>query len=86
MFPALIFFFVLAIIQQGKVSGLMCAFTSLNGVPNCADDFILNQVMRAEYGFDGMYRLTVQNTVVNILLSFPYVTLLLFRIRCGRLW
>ncbi|XP_038702642.1 probable beta-D-xylosidase 7 [Tripterygium wilfordii] len=40
-------------IQDGKASGLMCAYNRVNGVPNCADrDHLTNQV-REQWGFDG---------------------------------
>ena len=38
---------------KGKVSGLMCSYNSVNGVPSCANDWLLKTVARGEWGFDG---------------------------------
>ncbi|KAK4483956.1 hypothetical protein RD792_011166 [Penstemon davidsonii] len=40
-------------VQQGKASGIMCAYNSVNGVPNCADYNLLTKTARAEWGFRG---------------------------------
>ena len=42
-----------ACVEQGKVSGLMCSYNSVNGVPSCANDWLLKDVARGEWGFDG---------------------------------
>ena len=42
-----------ACVEQGKVSGLMCSYNALNGVPTCADEWLLSTVARGEWGFDG---------------------------------
>ncbi|XP_055802877.1 probable beta-D-xylosidase 6 [Solanum dulcamara] len=39
-------------IQQGKASCLMCSCNSVNGVPTCADEELLDKV-RTDWGFDG---------------------------------
>ena len=31
----------------------MCSYNEVNGVPACANDFLLNQTMRQTWGFDG---------------------------------
>ena len=36
-----------------QVSGLMCSYNSMNGVPSCANDWLLKEVARGEWGFDG---------------------------------
>ena len=41
------------ILQKGRVSGLMCSYNAVNGVPSCANDWLLNEVAREEWGFDG---------------------------------
>ena len=38
-----------ACVEKGKVSGLMCSYNSVNGVPSCANDWLLNQVAREEW-------------------------------------
>lgn len=40
-------------VEQGKVSGLMCSYNAVNGVPSCANDWLLKDVARGEWGFDG---------------------------------
>lgn len=37
----------------GRVSGLMCSLNAVNGVPACADNWLLNEVARQDWGFDG---------------------------------
>ena len=36
--------------QQGKAAGVMCSYMSMNGVPSCANDFILNHMIREVWG------------------------------------
>jgi len=31
----------------------MCSYNAINGVPSCANDWLLNQVARKDWGFDG---------------------------------
>jgi beta-glucosidase len=31
----------------------MCAFNALNGVPACGDDYLMNQILKGEWDFDG---------------------------------
>ncbi|XP_022742800.1 probable beta-D-xylosidase 7 [Durio zibethinus] len=40
-------------IQQGKASGIMCAYNRVNGVPNCADYNLLSNTARGQWGFNG---------------------------------
>lgn len=35
---------------EGQPRAVMCSYASINGVPSCANDFILNQVMRGKWG------------------------------------
>lgn len=42
-----------ACVEQGHVTGLMCSYNSVNGVPSCANDWLLKDVARGEWGFDG---------------------------------
>lgn len=39
-------------VQQGKASCLMCAYNSVNGVPACANQDLI-QKLRDEWGFKG---------------------------------
>jgi hypothetical protein len=38
---------------SGQVSGLMCSLNAVNGVPACADSWLLNKVARQDWGFEG---------------------------------
>ncbi|XP_061351141.1 probable beta-D-xylosidase 7 [Gastrolobium bilobum] len=40
-------------IQQGRASGIMCAYNRVNGVPNCADFNLLTKTARKQWNFDG---------------------------------
>ena len=42
-----------ACVEKGEVSGLMCSYNAVNGVPSCANDWLLTTVAREEWGFDG---------------------------------
>ena len=45
-------------IKGGAARGVMCSYNEVNGVPSCASDFLLRNVLRGEekaggFGFDG---------------------------------
>lgn len=40
-------------VEQGKASGIMCAYNQVNGVPSCADHNLLTKTARGEWGFHG---------------------------------
>lgn len=40
-------------VEKGRVSGLMCSLNAVNGKPACADDWLLNEVARKDWGFQG---------------------------------
>ncbi|KAK7385285.1 hypothetical protein VNO78_31000 [Psophocarpus tetragonolobus] len=40
-------------IEQGRASGIMCAYNRVNGVPNCADFNLLTNIARKQWKFDG---------------------------------
>lgn len=40
-------------VEKGRVSGLMCSLNAVNGKPACADDWLLNEVARKDWGFEG---------------------------------
>ena len=42
-----------ALVQEAKVEAVMCAYNSVNGEPCCGNEFLLNQVLRKEWGFRG---------------------------------
>ena len=39
-----------ACVERGRVSGLMCSYNALNGVPACANEWLLSTVARGEWG------------------------------------
>ncbi len=41
-------------INKGKATSVMGAYNALNGVPCCANPFLLTQVLRNEWGFNGV--------------------------------
>ncbi|XP_057786037.1 probable beta-D-xylosidase 7 [Salvia miltiorrhiza] len=42
-----------ACVEQGKASGIMCAYNRVNGVPSCADQNLLTKTVRQQWGFQG---------------------------------
>jgi beta-glucosidase len=41
------------VVREGKVAGVMGAYNSVNGVPCCANPFLLNDLLRKQWGFEG---------------------------------
>ena len=42
-----------ACVQEGRALGIMCSYNAVNGVPMCANQKLLADVLRGEWGFDG---------------------------------
>ena len=42
-----------ACVEEGQVSGVMCAYNGVNGVPSCGNEWLLTQLLRDSWGFDG---------------------------------
>jgi pre-mRNA-splicing factor SYF2/beta-D-xylosidase 4 len=42
-----------ACVEEGKVSGVMCSYNAVNGVPSCASDWLLKTLLRGAWEFDG---------------------------------
>ena len=40
-------------VREGHVGGVMGAYNSLDGVPACANSFLLTDLLRKQWGFDG---------------------------------
>lgn len=47
-------------IEEGRASGIMCAYNRVNGVPSCADFDLLTNTARKKWNFEG-YKLTFIN-------------------------
>ncbi len=43
-----------ALVQEGRVKEVMCAYNSYEGEPCCGSDKLLQQILRNEWGFDGI--------------------------------
>jgi len=41
------------VVREGKVAGVMGAYNAVNGVPCCADPFLLRDLLRKQWGFEG---------------------------------
>ncbi|WP_370980910.1 glycoside hydrolase family 3 C-terminal domain-containing protein [Agaribacterium sp. ZY112] len=42
-----------ALISEAKVAGLMCAYNAVDGIPACASDFLLKDLLKDQWGFNG---------------------------------
>ncbi|KAH6778202.1 Glycosyl hydrolase family protein [Perilla frutescens var. frutescens] len=42
-----------ACVEEGKASGIMCAYNRVNGIPSCADHNLLTTTARHQWGFQG---------------------------------
>jgi len=42
-----------ACVQEGRGLGIMCSYNAVNGVPMCANQKLLTDVLRGQWGFDG---------------------------------
>jgi beta-glucosidase len=40
-------------VREGRVGGVMGAYSALDGVPDCANAFLLTDLLRKQWGFDG---------------------------------
>jgi beta-glucosidase len=41
------------VVREGKVAGVMGAYNAVNGVPCCASSFLLDDLLRKQWGFEG---------------------------------
>ncbi|CAM6109319.1 unnamed protein product [Calypogeia fissa] len=60
-----------ACIQNGRASGLMCSYNSVNGVPSCANKDLLTKLARNTWGFDG-YVVSDCDAVQNVYANHYY--------------
>ena len=59
-------------VEKGRVSSLMCSYNAVNGVPTCADNWLLETVARNAWGFDG-YITSDCDAVANVVSPHHYV-------------
>jgi len=60
-----------ACVRESRVGSVMCSYNAVNGIPSCANDFILQEIMRDEWGFDG-YIVSDCDAISDILYSHNY--------------
>jgi len=41
------------VVREGKVGGVMSAYNAINGIPASGNSFLLNDLLRKQWGFDG---------------------------------
>nr|GMD94057.1 probable beta-D-xylosidase 7 [Ipomoea batatas] len=58
-------------VQKARASGIMCAYNSVNGIPSCADQNLLTNVARREWGFHG-YITSDCDAVSNVFQDHKY--------------
>ncbi|KAI3895097.1 hypothetical protein MKW92_048081 [Papaver armeniacum] len=58
-------------IEEGKASGVMCAYNRVNGVPSCADFNFLSNTIRGKWGFNG-YITSDSDSVLTIYTNQSY--------------
>lgn len=39
-------------VTQGRVSSIMCSYNAVNGVPSCANSFLMRDIAQTEWGFN----------------------------------
>ena len=59
-------------LKDAKVGSIMCSYNAVNGVPMCANEFLLNQVARGQWGWDGWITSDC-NAITGILEDHHYV-------------
>ncbi|WCM29627.1 glycoside hydrolase family 3 C-terminal domain-containing protein [Sphingomonas sp. QA11] len=42
-----------ATVTEARVQSIMCVYNAIDGVPGCANDFLMNQRLRKDWGFTG---------------------------------
>jgi beta-glucosidase len=61
-----------AAVTEGKAGSVMCAYNSINGVPACANQFLLQDQLRDKWGFQG-YVVSDCDAVTNVSRDHHYV-------------
>ncbi|WP_062065000.1 glycoside hydrolase family 3 C-terminal domain-containing protein [Cellvibrio sp. OA-2007] len=42
-----------ALVKDAKVAGVMCAYNAVNGAPACANSYLLDDLLKQQWGFNG---------------------------------
>ncbi len=69
-----------AAVKEADVASMMCAYNYVNGEPACASTFLLQQVLREDWGFDGFFvtdyyfaqKDTIQTANTSPMIEMPY--------------
>eukprot|EP00049_Salpingoeca_infusionum_P006942 m.113052 g.113052 ORF g.113052 m.113052 type:complete len:901 (+) comp13502_c0_seq1:214-2916(+) len=61
-----------ACVRHGRVSGLMCSYNSVNGIPSCANKDLLTTIARESWGFEGY--ITSDDGAVEFIISAHHYT------------
>ena len=61
-----------AAVRDGQVGSVMGSYNALNGVPNCANPFLLEQILRLRWGFQG-FVVSDGGAIANIWRFHQYV-------------
>jgi beta-glucosidase len=59
-------------VREGHVGGVMGAYSALNGIPDCASSFLLTDILRQQWGFEG-YIVSDCDAVGDIFRGHHYV-------------
>ena len=54
---------------KSNASGVMCSYASINGTPSCSNDYILNQIMRRQWGAENAFVSTDCGAVLNMMVT-----------------
>lgn len=60
--------------REGRASGAMCSYAAINGVPSCANDWLLNELMRERWGAQDAVITTDCGAVYNIAFMHHYAS------------
>ena len=60
-------------VEQGGALGVMCSYNAINGVPSCANHWLLNETLRGAWNFSG-YVTSDSGAVVDILKNHHYTS------------
>jgi xylan 1,4-beta-xylosidase len=62
--------------RDSRVSSIMCSYNAMNGVPTCADQYILQDILREHWGWeaDGHYVTSDCDSLQNIFLPHNYTS------------
>lgn len=52
--------------QQGNASGVMCSYNGENGVPSCANEWLLTEVLRKQWGREDAVVTTDSGAILNL--------------------